>query len=131
MPSLRASESPIAMACLQLFTVPPLPPLPLFNLPRLNLCISRSTSLEALGEYFLAIDELRDNIADIAGGVGDMASRQYEQAYDIATDAVEETGQIIRRNPPRELGDSRGVVGIAADCLFEIGPSARVASGLN
>ena len=26
------------------------------------------------------IDELRDNIADIAGDVGDMASRQYEQA---------------------------------------------------
>ena len=43
------------MACLRLFTVPPLPPLPLFNLPRLNLCISRSTSLEALGEYFLVM----------------------------------------------------------------------------
>ena len=34
------------------------------------------------------IDELRDNIADIAGSVGDMASSQYEQAYDVATDAV-------------------------------------------
>jgi uncharacterized protein YoxC len=33
------------------------------------------------------IDELRDNIADIAGSVGDMASHQYEQAYDVATDA--------------------------------------------
>lgn len=37
------------------------------------------------------IDELRDNIADIASGVGDMASRQYGQAHDVATDAVEET----------------------------------------
>jgi hypothetical protein len=43
------------------------------------------------------IDELRDNIADIAGSVGDMASRQYEQAYDGATDAIEETGQSIRQ----------------------------------
>src|SRR6476660_8635152 len=43
------------MACLRLFTVPPLPPLPLFRLPRLSLCISRSTSLDALGEYFLAM----------------------------------------------------------------------------
>ena len=34
------------------------------------------------------IDELRDSIADIAGSVGDMASSQYEQAYDVATDAV-------------------------------------------
>ena len=28
------------------------------------------------------IDELRDNIADIARSVGDMASGQFEQAYD-------------------------------------------------
>ena len=55
------------------------------------------------------VDELRDNIADIAGGVGDMASRQYEQAYDIATDAVEETGQIIRRNPLVSIGVGLGV----------------------
>jgi ElaB/YqjD/DUF883 family membrane-anchored ribosome-binding protein len=55
------------------------------------------------------IDELRENIADIAGGVGDMASRQYEQAYDVATDAVEETGQIIRRNPLASIGVGLGV----------------------
>jgi hypothetical protein len=35
------------------------------------------------------IDVLRGNIANIAGSVGDMASRQYEQAYDVATDAVD------------------------------------------
>jgi ferritin-like metal-binding protein YciE len=45
------------------------------------------------------IDELRDNVTDIASSVGDMASRQYEQAYDVATDAFEETGRIIRRKP--------------------------------
>ena len=55
------------------------------------------------------VDELRDNIADIAGGVGDMASRQYEQTYDVATDAVEETGQIIRRNPLVSIGVGLGV----------------------
>ena len=33
------------------------------------------------------IDELRDNVADIAGSVGDMASHQSEQAYEVATDA--------------------------------------------
>ena len=49
------------------------------------------------------IDELRDNIADIASSVGDMASHQYEQAYDAATDAVDETGQIIRRNRSPQL----------------------------
>jgi len=55
------------------------------------------------------IDELRDNIADIASGVGDMASHQYEQAYGVATDAVEETGQIIRRNPLGSIGVGLGV----------------------
>ena len=28
-----------------------------------------------------------------------MVSSQYEQAHDVATDAVEETGEIIGRNP--------------------------------
>jgi ElaB/YqjD/DUF883 family membrane-anchored ribosome-binding protein len=55
------------------------------------------------------IDELRDNVADIAGSVGDMASHQYEQAYEVATDAVEETGQIIRRNPLGSIGVGLGV----------------------
>ena len=55
------------------------------------------------------IDELRDNIADIAGSVGDMASSQYEHAYDVATDAVEETSQIIRRNPLGSIGVGLGV----------------------
>ena len=35
--------------------------------------------------------------------------RQYEQAYDVATDAVEETGQIIRRNPLASIGVGLGV----------------------
>jgi hypothetical protein len=55
LPSRRASESPMAIACLRLFTFPPLPPFPLRSVPRLNLCISRSTSFDALGEYFLAM----------------------------------------------------------------------------
>ena len=55
------------------------------------------------------IDELRDNIADIAGSVGDMASSRYEQAYDVATDAVEDTVQIIRRNPLASIGVGLGV----------------------
>lgn len=55
------------------------------------------------------IDELHHNIEDIASSVGDMASHQYEQAYDVATDAVEETGQIIRRNPLASIGVGLGV----------------------
>jgi hypothetical protein len=53
-PSARASESPIAIACLRLFTVLPLRPL--LSLPRLNSCISRSTDFEAFGLYFRFAD---------------------------------------------------------------------------
>jgi hypothetical protein len=52
-PLRRASESPMAIACLRLFTFLPLRPL--LRLPRLRLRIARSTSLEALREYFLAM----------------------------------------------------------------------------
>src|SRR5262249_44982132 len=52
LPERRASERPIAIACLRLFT---LPPLPLLSVPRLYLRISRSTSFEALRAYLLAM----------------------------------------------------------------------------
>jgi ElaB/YqjD/DUF883 family membrane-anchored ribosome-binding protein len=55
------------------------------------------------------IEDLRDNIADIADSVGDVVSSQYEQAHDVATDAVEETGQIIRRNSVASIGVGLGI----------------------
>lgn len=48
MPERLASDRPIAIACFLLFTFLPLP---LFSLPLLNSCISRSTFLPAEGEY--------------------------------------------------------------------------------
>ncbi|HVH86032.1 MAG TPA: hypothetical protein VM912_04855 [Terriglobales bacterium] len=48
-PARRASDNPIAIACLRLFTFFPLRPI--FSRPRLNSCISRSTFLPALGLY--------------------------------------------------------------------------------
>src|SRR3984957_4994343 len=52
-PSARASERPIAIACLRL--VPFLPDRPLFNVPALRFFITRSTSAEAFLEYFRAM----------------------------------------------------------------------------
>ena len=52
-PFLRASERPIAIACLRLVTFFPLRPLR--SVPRLRLRIARATSLEALREYRRAI----------------------------------------------------------------------------
>ena len=56
-PSRRASESPIAIACLRLFTFFPLRPI--LRRPRLNSCISRSTFLLALGLYLRRELDLR------------------------------------------------------------------------
>lgn len=50
--SLRASESPMAIACFRLFTVLPLRPL--LRVPSLRSCIAISTFFEAPLEYFLA-----------------------------------------------------------------------------
>src|SRR3954470_6112820 len=55
LPFLRASERPIAIACLRLLTLPPFPPLPRFKLPFLRLRIALSTSFEALLEYLRAM----------------------------------------------------------------------------
>src|SRR5215472_196433 len=54
-PCFRASERPIAIACLRLLTTPPLPPLPRFSAPFFRLRIAFSTVFEAPFEYFLAI----------------------------------------------------------------------------
>ncbi len=57
-PFLRASDSAIAMACFRLVTLPPLPPLPLRNVPRFRRRIARSTSLLVLGLYLRRPDLL-------------------------------------------------------------------------
>jgi hypothetical protein len=50
-PFLRASESPMAIACLRLFTHPPLPPLPERSVPRFLRRIALSTVLPAALPY--------------------------------------------------------------------------------
>src|SRR5262245_27979114 len=59
-PARRASDSPIAIACLRLLTVRP--DRPLFNVPRLRSCIARSTFSDAFFEY-LAIHTLRSRVS--------------------------------------------------------------------
>jgi hypothetical protein len=52
-PDLRASDNPIAIACLRLLTFRP--ERPLLNDPFLRFFIARSTLLDAFFEYFLAM----------------------------------------------------------------------------
>src|SRR5207253_8023399 len=50
-PFLRASESPIAIACSRLFTLPPLPPLPERSVPRFFRRMALATVLPAALPY--------------------------------------------------------------------------------
>src|SRR5215212_2269307 len=59
-PFFRASESPIAIACLRLFTRPPLPPRPLFSVPFFLRRIALPTLLLADRPYFRLPDFLPD-----------------------------------------------------------------------
>jgi hypothetical protein len=61
-PDLRASESPIAIACFGLVTFFPLRPD--LSLPFFIAFISRSTDEEAFGLYFLPLDFFADFFAD-------------------------------------------------------------------
>src|ERR1700721_3435288 len=51
-PFFRASESPIAIACLRLLTVPPFPPLPQRRVPLFFLRMALATVLLAALPYF-------------------------------------------------------------------------------
>src|ERR1700744_3849975 len=53
LPFLRALERPIAIACLRVFTLPPLPPRPLLAVPFLYRRISLSTSRFELRAYLV------------------------------------------------------------------------------
>jgi hypothetical protein len=57
-PSLRASDRPMAMACLRLVTFLPLRPL--FRVPLFFSRMARSTFLPAFGLYFLPPEDLCD-----------------------------------------------------------------------
>jgi hypothetical protein len=58
-PACRASDKPIAMACLRLVTF--LPERPLRSVPRLRSCIAFSTFFDAFLLYFLAMGSPSDN----------------------------------------------------------------------
>src|SRR6476659_7037999 len=58
------------------------------------------------------VQEVRENIKDLGDSVGHLASRrtrQYERAQDMATDAIQETGDAIQHNPLTAIGISLGV----------------------
>jgi hypothetical protein len=56
-PFFRASESPMAIACLRLFTLPPLPPFPDLSVPFFRRRMADSTRLLAAFPYLRLLDD--------------------------------------------------------------------------
>jgi ElaB/YqjD/DUF883 family membrane-anchored ribosome-binding protein len=54
-------------------------------------------------------ERVHDNIQDLTEHVGKMASSQYWHAQDMATDAIQEAGEAIQRNPFASIGIGLGV----------------------
>ena len=54
-------------------------------------------------------DDLRESVSDLGSSVGDMATRQYQHAQDMATDALDDTSLAIQRNPLTAIGIGLGV----------------------
>jgi hypothetical protein len=65
-PFSRASDSPIAIACSRLRTLPPCPCLPRFSVPVLRRCIALLTDLPAPRLYFRPPDFPPDFVPDFA-----------------------------------------------------------------
>jgi hypothetical protein len=57
----------MAIACLRDLTVPPLPPLPDFKVPRFSRCIALCTLFAAALPYFLVPDFLPDRVVVAMG----------------------------------------------------------------
>jgi hypothetical protein len=107
-PLRRASESPIAIACLRLFTLRPLPD---FSLPLFNLCITFFTFCPAFGLYFrrlererLLDDRLRDEL------LRDRAEAERfrrPELLDLLRERAEERGRLEREERDREEPEER------------------------
>ena len=54
-------------------------------------------------------NKLRESISDLGSDVGDMATRQYQRAQGMATDALDDTSHAIQRNPLTAMGLGLGV----------------------
>ena len=55
------------------------------------------------------IGGIRENMSDLSSSAGNMASRQYQRAQDMATDALDDTSHAIQRNPLTAMGIGLGV----------------------
>jgi hypothetical protein len=91
LPFFRAFDSPMAIACLRLLTLPSFPPGPLLAVPRVYRCISLLTSLPALLEYLglAVVDMILSSVVDHSGrGQSGLCNRPKSQPMPSAIMAV-------------------------------------------
>ncbi len=122
-PSLRASERPMATACLRLVTFLPLRPL--FNVPCFFSCIARATFLPAFGLYFLPPEDLR--AGDFLVAMNILPSPEWEAKEDgevARMGSRQATVQAEARE--RELIGGRS----GGDYVFDVHPLGGIVAGV-
>ena len=60
---------------------------------------NKTAGLKQQAELASDLQELKKNADDLTSTLGNVASRQYERAQDVAKDTVHQTEKVIRRNP--------------------------------
>ncbi len=125
-PPPRASESPMAMACLRLVTFLPLRPL--FNVPCFLSCIARFTLLCAFAPYFLPPEDWCDRLVamDILPSSDWEADADEEVARRGSGQAAFQDGG--RASAKRAAGLIRGRGG--RKNVFDIDPLCGVVAGV-
>ena len=73
-----------------------------------NIAGARTQAKKFANQNDLSSD-VQEVIKDLGDSVGHMASRQYERAQDVATDAIQGTGDAIQHNPLTAIGIGLGV----------------------
>jgi ElaB/YqjD/DUF883 family membrane-anchored ribosome-binding protein len=60
---------------------------------------NKTAGLKQQAELASDLQKLKKNADDLTSTLGNVASRQYERAQDVAKDTVHQTEEVIRRNP--------------------------------
>ena len=71
--------------------------------------MKKFTSPKDDSDLYSDVREVGENVKDLGSSLGNIATHQYGHAQDMATDALHETGDAIRRNPLLAVGISAGL----------------------
>ena len=117
-PFSRASESPMAIACLRLLTVPPLPPLPDLSVPFFLLCMALFTDLPAAAPYFRPLDFFFELERFLVAIVPPLISEKHRNGNELRIQKLPFVCQKAVINAKAELRETPSICTILSQEMF-------------